>query len=200
MANKKISELVPASLPLDGTELAELSQLSGGVYGSVHTPSANLAYAGMRLGAFYDVTDQTGSTSAATAVKIGSNQISTKGVTIVSSGGNPTRITYSTAGTYMIAPSLQFANSDSTDRAVTVWFAKNGTDIANSATKLTVPKAADGGAAFFQIVYYETLAAGDYLEVRWLPESITVTLDHIAAGAIAPAVPSVVLVTERIDA
>lgn len=199
MANKKISELTSAALPLTGAELLELSQLSGGVYGSVNAPSANLAFAGAKIGSFYDTTDQTGSVSAATAVKFNSNDISSKGITVVSSGGNPTRITYATAGTYMVAPSLQFSNSDTSDQDVTVWFAKNGANIANSATKVTVPKAADGGSAFFQIVYYVALAANDYLEVRWLPENVAVTLDHTAAGAIAPAVPSAILVTERID-
>lgn len=199
MADVKISELPNANLPLTGDELAELSQLSGGVYNSVRSPTANLAFAGTKIGSFYDVTDQTGSTSAATAVKFGTNDINTKGITVVSSGGNATRITYAAAGTYMIAPSLQFANSDSADHDVTVWFAKNGTNIANSATKITIPKASDGGSAFFQIVYYLPLAANDYVEVRWLPENAAVTLDYTAAGAIAPAVPSAILVTERID-
>ncbi len=199
MADVKISELPNANLPLTGDELAELSQLSGGIYNSVRSPTANLAFAGTKIGSFYDVTDQTGSTSAATAVKFGTNDINTKGITVVSSGGNATRVTYAAAGTYMIAPSLQFANSDTNDHDVTVWFAKNGTNIANSATKITIPKATDGGSAFFQIVYYLPLAAGDYVEVRWLPENAAVTLDYTAAGAIAPGVPSAILVTERID-
>ena len=75
---------------------------------------------------------------------------------------------------------------------------KNGVNIANSNTVLVVPKVADGGNAFFQIVFYETLAAGDYIQIKWLPANVAVTLDNIAAGAIAPQAPSVILVTERI--
>jgi len=199
MATKKISELTPATTPLVGTELMELSQLSGGTYGSVQAEAADVAFAGAKYGAFHDITDQTGSVSAATAVKFGTNDINTKGVTVVSSGGNATRITYAEAGTYMVAPSLQINNSDSNDHDITIWFAKNGTNIAASATILTVPKAADGGVAFFQIVFYVTVTAGQYVEVMWLPENVAVTLDHTAAGAIAPAVPSAIVVTERID-
>lgn len=199
MATIKISELSPATLPLDGSELVELSQLSGGVYSSVQGSTADVAYAGTKLGSFYDTSDQTGSVSAATATKFGVNDINTKGVTVVTNGSALTRITYAAAGTYMVAPSLQFANADSSDHDVTVWLAKNGTAIPASATKLTVPKLADGGAAYFQIVAYVPLAAGDYLEVMWLPENVLVTMDYTAAGAIAPAVPSALVVTERVS-
>jgi hypothetical protein len=79
-----------------------------------------------------------------------------------------------------------------------VWFRKNGTDIANSATIVNIPKTGDGGATFFQVVVYETVTAAQYIEIMWLPEDIAVTLDFIAAGAIAPAIPSVILAAERI--
>lgn len=199
MATKKISELDPASTPLTGAELMELSQLSGGVYGSVQAAAEDVAFAGAKYGSFYDVTDQTGSVSAATAVKLGTNDISTKGVTVVTDGSALTRITYAEAGTYMIAPSLQFINSAASDYDATVWIAKNGTAIPASATVITVPKVGDGGAAFFQLVYYVTVTAGQYLQVMWLPENTAVTLEHTAAGAIAPAIPSAIVVTERID-
>ena len=102
------------------------------------------------------------------------------------------------AGTYMVAPSLQFANSDTNDHEVNIWFRKNGTDIANSNTVINVPKAADGGNNFFQVVFYEQVTAAQYIEVMWLPTNVSVTLDYIAAGAIAPAAPSVILTSERI--
>ena len=98
----------------------------------------------------------------------------------------------------MIAPSIQFKNSDTNDHDVTVWFRKNGSNIANSATILTVPKAADGGAAFFQIVFYEQVLAGEDIQIMWLPENVAVTIDYTAAGAIAPAIPSAIVVAERI--
>jgi hypothetical protein len=63
---------------------------------------------------------------------------------------------------------------------------------------VNVPKAGDGGATFFQIVVYEEVTAGQYIEIMWLPEDADVTLDFLAAGAIAPAVPSVILAAERI--
>lgn len=156
---------------------------------------------GRAFGAFSDITDQTGSVSTPTAVIIGTNEITGNGISVVTNGSALTRITFAAAGTYMIAPSLQFANSDTADNDVTIWLRRNGTDIARSATRITVPKTGDGGAAFFQGVFYDTLTAGQYLEVMWLPENVAVTLDHIAAAAgppAVPAIPSVILVAERI--
>jgi len=36
------------------------------------------------------------------------------------------------------------------------------------------------------------------MEIMWLPENAGVTIDATVAGAIAPAVPSVILVAQRI--
>lgn len=157
--------------------------------------------AGRAFGSFSDITDQTGSTTTPTAVIFGTNEISGNGISIVTNGSALTRITFAAAGTYMVAPNLQFNNSDNADHDVTMWLRKNGTDIARSATKITVPKSTDGGVTFFQIVFYETVTAGQYIEVMWLPENVAVTLDHTAAvtGPPAiPAIPSAIVVAERI--
>lgn len=169
---------------------------TGAITSTATIPFADLA--GRSYISGYSAIDQTGSTSAATAVIIGTTSFSS-GISMVNDGsGNPTRITFADAGTYAVMPSLQIANSGGSDYDVTIWFRKNGTNIAASATLITVPKASDGGAAFFQIVIYEQVTAGQYIEIMWLPENTAVTLDYIAAGAIAPAIPSVILSAERI--
>jgi hypothetical protein len=158
-------------------------------------PFADLG--GRAYGMFSDVTDQTGSVSAATAVLFGTNEITGAGISIASSS----RITFTTAGTYMVAPNLQFYNSDSADHDVTVWLMLNGSNVARSATKVTVPKAGDGGTTFFQIVFYVVVTASQYVEIMWLPENVAVTIDHTAAAAgppAIPAIPSAIIVAERI--
>lgn len=204
MANVKITDLTAASTPLAGTELFETVQ--GGdskkVAASDIGNSADAlpfnSLSGRAYISAYSNTDQTGSTTVATPVKVENSNFSA-GISIANNGsGNPTRITFAAAGTYMLAPSLQFANSDTNDHEVNIWFRKNGTDIANSNTVVNVPKAADGGNNFFQIVFYETVTAAQYIEIMWLPTNTSVTLDYIAAGAVAPAAPSAILVSERI--
>lgn len=137
--------------------------------------------------------DQTGNVSAATAVTFNTDLTGT-GISVVAS----TQITFAAAGTYMLSPSIQFVNSAAADHDVTVWFRKNGTNIANSATILTVPKTGDGGSAVFSLSFFDTVTAGQYIEIMWLPENIAVTVEAIVAGAIAPAIPSIICPAMRI--
>ena len=204
MANVKITDLTAATTPLAGTELFETVQggsskkVAASAIGNSATAVPYLSLAGRAYISAYSNTDQTGSVSAATAVKL-ENVVFSSGISITNDGsGNPTRITFAVAGTYALAPSIQFKNTDSNDHDATFWFRLNGTNIANSASVAHVPKAADGGAMLSQIVFYETVTAGQYIEIMWLPENVAVTLDFLAAGAIAPAVPSVILSAERI--
>ena len=156
----------------------------------------NRAYA-----AFSDITDQTGSTTVPAPVKFGTTEIAGAGITMVTDGTNLTRLTFAAAGTYALTPNLQLTNTDGNDHDVTIWFALNGTNITRSTTRITVPKATDGGNAFFQISFYATVTAGQYIQVYWLPENVAVTLDHTAAvtGPPAiPAIPSAIMSVERI--
>ena len=184
-----------------GTGAATLTGYVKGNGTSAMTASATIPFADITGRAYlsaYDTSDQTGNIAAATPVKFGTTAFNA-GITVENDGsGNVSRITYAAAGTYMLAPSIQLSNSDASDHDVTFWFRKNGSNIANSATFVTVPKAGDGGNAFFQIVLYEQVTAGQYIEMMWLPENAAVTLNAIAAGAIAPAVPSTIIVSERI--
>lgn len=156
---------------------------------------------GRAYAAFSDITDQTGSTTAATAVKFGTTEVAGSGITMVTDGSNLTRLTFAAAGTYAVMPNLQFTNSDAADHDVTIWLALDGANVVRSATKMSVPKIGDGGSAFFQIVFYITVTAGQYVQVLWLPENVAVTLDHTAAAAgppAVPAIPSAIISAERI--
>lgn len=153
-------------------------------------------------GSFSDVTDQTGNTTVPTAVKFGTNEVTGAGVSIANDGSsNPTRLTFTAAGTYMIAFSLQLTNSDNSGHTVLVWLRKDDVDIPRTATKVAVPKSSDGGSTVFNITHYEQVNAGSYIEVIWLPSNVAVSLEHTAASAgppAVPAIPSAIIVAERI--
>jgi hypothetical protein len=153
------------------------------------------------LAAFSDITDQVGSTSTPAAVKFGTVELAGSGITMVTDGTNLTRLTFAAAGTYSIVPNLQIANSDSSDHALSVWFALNGVNIPRSNTRVSVPKLSEGGVTFFQIVFYVTVTAGQYVQLFWLPSNTAITLDHIPAVVGPPAVPaapSAIISAERI--
>ena len=204
MANVKISELTAASIPLAGSELLEIVQggesrkVAASDLGNAASALPYNSIAGRAYLSANSITDQTGSTSAATAVRIENTDFSA-GISVANNGsGIPTRITFTAAGTYMIAPSLQFANSNTSNHNVNVWFRKNGTDVSNSNTIVNVPKTGDGGSTFFQIVFYVQVTAGQYVEIMWQPSNTAVTLDYTAAGGVAPGTPSIILSAERI--
>jgi hypothetical protein len=179
-----------------GTGAATLTGYVKGNGASAMTAAATIPFADLAGRAFAQPSsnvDQTGNVAAATAVTFDTDLTGT-GVSVVSS----TQITFTEAGTYMLSPSIQFKNSDSNDHDATVWFRKNGTNIANSATIIVIPKAADGGVAVFSLSFFDTVSAGQYIEIMWLPENITVTIDHTAIGAIAPAIPSIICPVMRI--
>jgi hypothetical protein len=175
------------------------STLTGYVKGngtSAMTAAATIPFADLAGRAFAEpisTADQTGNIAAATAVTFNTDLTGT-GISVVSS----TQITFTAAGTYMLAPSIQFVNSAGADHDVTVWFRKNGTNIANSATAITVPKLSDGGAAVFSLTFFDTVTAGQYIEIMWLPENVAVTVETAVAGAIAPAIPSIICPVMRI--
>jgi len=179
-----------------GTGAATLTGYVKGNGTSAMTAAATVPYADLAGRAFAQPSsnvDQTGNVAAATAVTFDTGLAGT-GINVVSS----TQVTLTAAGTYMFAPSIQLSNSDASDRDATIWFRKNGTNIASSARILTVPKLSDGGAAVFSLSFIDTVTAGQYIEIMWLPESVTVTIEHTAVGAIAPAIPSVILLVTRI--
>jgi len=158
----------------------------------------NLAYA-----SFFDAdtADQTGSVTAATAVEWATAAVTGAGITIASNS----RITFAAAGTYRINASLQFSNSTSSDHDVTVWFSKNGTDIANTGAKTNVPKTGDGGTMLVAYEIFETVTAGQYIEMYWYPENVGVTLHYIAPVAASPGVtpaipatPPAIVVAQRV--
>lgn len=148
-------------------------------------------------GQFYSTQDQTPAANTPTALTFNNSAAFNTGVSVVSNS----RITYTAAGIYSITVSVQFDNKDAADHDSYVWFRKNGTDIAESNSIVTVPKAGDGGHTLLQVTIVESVTAGQYIEAITMVENAGVDIEHIAAAVgppAYPAVPSVILVTQRL--
>jgi len=186
----------PVNVAQGGTGAVTLTGYVKGSGTSAMTASSTIPFNDLSGRAWINATsslDQTGSVSTAVPVTLNTGTTGT-GITVNASS----QITFTDAGTYMLNPSIQLANSAATDYTATIWFRKNGTNIANSAAIVSVPKAADGGVTVFTTTWFETVTAGQYIEVMWLVQNTAVTIDATVAGAIAPAIPSVVLPAMRI--
>lgn len=146
-------------------------------------------------GQFESHVDQT-ATSANVAYVVQMNNAApfNTGITIASS----TNVTVAAAGIYSINASIQFANSDTANHLATFWYRRNGSNIANSASVISVPKAADGGKTLAQVTIFESLSVSDYVQLVWSVDNTTVTLDYSAASGVIPEVPSVIFNMTRI--
>jgi hypothetical protein len=166
---------------------------AGSVTINITGAGGNLAY-----GSFYSSVDQTATANTAVAMATESTA-DTSGVSIGDNGsGKKTRITFANVGTYNIQFSAQFyySGGGGQGQTVTIWFALNGSKIADSATKLIVPSNAPFVVASWNFI--ESVTAGQYMEIYWLTDNSNIRLEHIDATATVPAVPSVIITAQQI--
>ena len=150
-------------------------------------------------GSFYDTTTQTVALGGIAAMKYNTSVINTNGVTITNNlSGFPTRITMANAGVYNIQFSAQLKRtSGGTAKQVVIWLRKNGTDIADSATHLTLQANATFLLAAWN--FFETFTAGQYAEIMWTQDdAIDIAYDPANLVVPYPATPSVILTVNKI--
>lgn len=194
MSNVKITDL-SAGTALGGSELFEAVQTSSSVKISAQQIKNYAVVDDQAYASFYSTADQTAAAANTTYIATFNNSASyNTGITIASS----TNITVTSAGVYQGLFNAQLANSDTTDRTATFWLRKNGVNISDSATIIAIPKAADGGVAFFQFAFIEQMTASQYLQVAWQVSNTGVRLDYVAAAGDVPNIPSIIFTLNRI--
>ncbi len=123
---------------------------------------------------------------------------SANGISIASNN----QITIARAGTYNFQFSLQLTNSDNAaDHEFDVWFAKNGTDIADSATTYTVIK--NNGKNVAALNFVDTCSANDYYQIRYAATSANISLEafaNITSPYTRPAIPSAIVTVVPVGA
>lgn len=150
-------------------------------------------------GAFYDTTDQTiTSTTTAYVVSLNNSNPGNNGVSVV--GG--TKVTVIHPGIYNIAVSVQVTNTNVQIHDAWFWFRKNGVDIADSCSQVSVAQSHGGnpGALIFYVNIIEKMVAGDYIQLVWNANDTSVSLETIAAAVspTRPATPSVILTVTQV--
>ena len=127
--------------------------------------------------------------------------IAANGITLVSGS----RITLPQPGNYSFAVSAVAAAVGAANaKQVSMWFRKNGTDVANSNTYLTVNK---DPTIIAVVLDLPCTVAGDWYEIWWSGETTGVKMDAVAAvpGTLPatfppaqPASPSIILTIGQI--
>ena len=144
---------------------------------------------------FVDLTDQSiAATYTPQAITFATVNIA-NGFSVVSSS----RVTASVKGKFNFEFSLQLESGSAATKLVWVWFRKNGTDVVNSNSTITI-----SGSAWTIVPawnYLMEMNVGDYIELMWASDSTSISISHSAAevgatGTAAfarPAVPSAIL-------
>lgn len=192
MADTKISAMTAATLPLTGTELVPIVQ--GG--DNKKTTVGDISAYSRSYGAWSDSTDQAGSTVAGVAMTFNTQDV-TDTVTLV----NNSEITVPNTGVYDLQFSAQFQNTDNAQHDVVIWFKVNGSDLANSATVLTVPARKSSNVYGYAVAAWNiffSLNSSDYVEIYWIKENAAVTMEQRASTATHPAVPSVIVTIQQV--
>ena len=150
-------------------------------------------------GSFYSLLDQQATVPNVTQAVVFEQTDLSNGVSVTTDiDGYKSKITFQHPGVYNIAFSgqLHHRHGGGSGETIFMWFRQNGTDIPSSNTRLTVPNGRYLVAAWNIFVTITT--SGEYVQLVGYPDNTSITLEHIDATAIQPAVPSMILTVNRI--
>lgn len=137
-------------------------------------------------GTFYDVNTQNAAAiNTAYTVSLSNTDLS---FGVFLSG---TQITVDQAGVYDFQHSIQIDKTTGGKGLFYLWYRKNGTDVAESATRIRIEGNNSENVAAWNYVF--KLKAGDYIEYRWAVDDTAVEIKRFAAAAPVPAIPSVIV-------
>jgi hypothetical protein len=111
-------------------------------------------------------------------------------------GSPASRIVVARRGTYKFDLSVQLSSSSGSHKNIWLWFAINGTPVANSAIIET--EALNNGFASVSRTEFFELEAGDYVECMFAVDDLALTLNAEAATAFAPAAPAALLAVAQV--
>ena len=183
-------ELAPYS---DAATEAELSVAQSRIQALELTPPVQPIIPA-NYGMFYDTTTQIpGGTGTAYAITFNTTAFS-KGVR---RGTTTSQILVQNPGIYNFAFSIQLDKTTGGDGIFDVWFRKNGTDIADSASRVRV-KGNDAEVFVAANVFVE-MSNGDYMEMMYAVDTTSIRIQYFAAAAPVPAIPSIILTVNQVN-
>jgi hypothetical protein len=174
--------------PGAGTVLTVTGVTSGSIYMGMTLSGTGITPGTKIVGFVSGTYGSTGVYTVNTSQEVGS---------ITITGTIASRLTVLRPGVYNAQFSAQFINVDTAAiHDVNVWFRKNGVNIADSNTTLSVLNKHSGvdGAGLMTVNLFVSLNANDYIELAWWASDTDVQLAAIAAGAspTRPAIPSII--------
>jgi hypothetical protein len=175
--------------PTNGLGQVTISSTSGG--GGFNTATGS-------YGSFYDTTTQTNPVANIyRSMSLNTTDI-TNGV-FISGSTNPfnTYIKTQNAGVYNIQFSAQVDKTDGGTDDIVIWLRKNGIDLTDTATTLTLPTNNSKVVAAWN--WFVNSAANDYYQIIWYSADTDLRLLAEPAGGGHPGIPSLIVTANRVD-
>lgn len=150
-------------------------------------------------GSFYDTTTQTTPGLSKELMKFNSTDLS-YGVSIVNDAfGDPNEITFTNPGIYNIQFSAQLRKTGGSGATVFwIYFLKDGVEIANSTTAVTLENNGDLAVAAWNF-FVDIQTIPSYCQIGWYTNNSNGELHYDAAPLVGiPAIPSVILTVNKI--
>ena len=142
--------------------------------------------------------DQTAaSVAVAYAITLNTDEFP-NGISVVSNS----RITFAQQGVYNVAYSIQFKNTTNDQQDIDIWLRYNGTDIANSNSRFTIPSRKSAGDPSHLIavtpIMVDIPVDNGYVEIMWRVENTGVSIEHFPAVAASPGVTPAIPATPSV--
>jgi hypothetical protein len=104
---------------------------------------------------------------------------------------NSSHIVVANSGVYNIQFSLQIDKTQGSQAHIYIWLKKNGVDVPNSASEVSVQGTLSETIAAWNFVVASN--ANDYYELMWSATDIHIRLKAVSANGVVPAIPSVIV-------
>jgi len=104
---------------------------------------------------------------------------------------NSSHIVVANSGVYNIQFSLQIDKTQGSQAHIYIWLKKNGVDVPNSASEVSVQGTLSETIAAWNFVVASN--ANDYYELMWSATDIHIRLKAVSANGVVPEIPSVIV-------
>jgi len=183
-------------IPTGGTSNQVLTR-DGGTYGWGWSALTPTQIPTRYYGAFCSTVTQVASAANAINTMSANTTEHSYGVTLSAN----TRFVMSNAGVYNIQFSAQLQQQQNVNSNISIWFRKNGVDIANSNTEIAIQK--DGAGVSKMVAawnYVDTFNANDYFQIMWSSPDGTMELLYqgTQTGPVRPATPSLIVTVTQV--
>lgn len=161
-------------------------------------PANNSSGSGLLYGAFSDTTSQNiAVTNTAYPITMNTTDL-VDGIYLDST--HKSRVICPASGVYNFQFSLQLQSNNASTKIVVIWARINGTDVANSATDITISGSSTQQVAAWNFMLQ--MNAEQYFELVWAADDTNVSLYHSASQSspfVRPAIPSVIMTVSQVS-